>query len=228
MILSKNPHFALGSHDKNIVHGYKMMKLVTATFCLAAFLLMSSPAVYTAETGPIEQLKPAIDKLIAILSDDTLKGAAHKTERRKKIMTEISSIFDFREMSRRVLGSTWNTISAADKDYFTTQMTKLLENVYVGKLETYNGEKVDFVGERIKGKRAQVTTMIIEHEGAALPVHYIMQKENSTWMVYDINIEGVSLIRNYMEQFSSILRTENYEGLVKTLEEKNKSFSEGN
>ena len=202
------------------------MKLVMVTFCLAAVFLVFSPPVYAAEQGPTGQLQPIIDGVIAILTDDTLKGEAHKIERRKKIMEIVSTGFDFREMSRRVLGSTWNTISAEDKDKFTAQMTKLLENVYVGKLESYSGEKVEFVAERIKGKRAQVTT-IIEHEGAKLPVHYIMQQERETWMVYDINIEGVSLIKNYMEQFSSILRTEQYEGLVKIIEEKNKTFAEG-
>jgi phospholipid transport system substrate-binding protein len=104
-------------------------------------------------------------------------------------------------------------------------MTKLLENVYVGKLETYSGEKVEFVEERVKGNRAQVTTLI-EDQGVKLPVHYIMQKTGSKWMVYDINIEGVSLIRNYMEQFRSILRQNDYEGLVKIIEEKNLSFKE--
>lgn len=203
----------------------RIMKLLTAALCLAALFLMPL-SLHASEHGPTDQLKPIIDELIAILDDESLKGESHKKERRAKIMSVISIGFDFREMSRRVLGSTWNTISAEDRNYFTVQMTKLLENVYIGKLETYSGEKVDFVAERVKGKRAQVTTLV-EHEGSALPVHYIMQNENKSWMVYDINIEGVSLIRNYMEQFSSILRQEKYEGLLKTIEEKNKFFAEG-
>lgn len=213
--------------DNNNVNGYITMKLLIAAFCLVVFFQVSCPLVNGAERGPTQQLQPIIDGLIEILADDSLKGDANKIERRKKIMAVISSGFDFKEMSRRVLGSTWNTISAEDKDSFTALMTKLLENVYVGKLESYSGEKVDFIAERIKGKRAQVTT-IIEHEGVKLPVHYIMQQEHETWMVYDINIEGVSLIKNYMEQFSSILRQEKYEGLVKIIEEKNKTFTEGN
>jgi phospholipid transport system substrate-binding protein len=178
------------------------------------------------EHGPTEQLKPAIEELIAILGDESLQGAEYKEERRVKIMQAISSGFDFREMSRRVLGRTWNTIDDEQQDYFVVQMTKLLENVYIGRLETYSGETVEFVAERIKGKRAQVTTLI-EQDSVKFPVHYIMQKEHDRWMVYDINIEGVSLIRNYMEQFRSILRTEKYEGLIKIIEEKNLSFAEG-
>ena len=177
--------------------------------------------------GPTEQLKPALDNLIVIIEDESLKGPDHKTERRTLIMKEISNGFDFREMSRRVLGRTWNKITPEQQDYFVVQMTKLLENVYVGKLETYTGQTVEFVEERIKGNRAQVTTLI-EDEGVKLPVHYIMQKTGNKWMVYDINIEGVSLIRNYTEQFRSILRQKDYEGLIKVIEEKNLSFKENN
>lgn len=202
------------------------MKTLIAALCLAALIMSPSP-VPADNHGPTDQLKPIIDKLILILADESLQGKAHKTERREQIMTAISGGFDFREMSKRVLGRTWNTLSSKDQDYFVTQMTKLLENVYIGRLETYSGEEVEFVAERIKGKRAQVTTLI-ESEGAKLPVHYIMQKEHNTWMVYDINIEGVSLIRNYMEQFKSILRMDKYEGLLKNIEDKNQSFAEGN
>lgn len=198
-------------------------------FLLALLITLSliSPVgpLRAEEPGPSDQLKPTLDQLIAIIEDDALKGQSNKTERRSKIMAMISTGFDFREMSRRVLGRTWNDISDEQKDYFVKQMTKLLENVYVGKLETYTGQTVEFVDERIKGKRAQVTTLI-EDQGVKLPVHYIMQKETDKWMVYDINIEGVSLIRNYMEQFRSILRTEKYQGLIKIIEDKNKSFLE--
>ena len=166
-----------------------------------------------------------IEQLIEILDDEALKGDAQKEQRRSKIMNAIASGFDFREMSRRVLGKTWNELSEEERDYFVTQFTKLLENVYIGKLESYGGRTVDFVAERIKGKRAQVTTLI-PFEESKIPIHYIMQREIDKWMVYDINIEGVSLVRNYMEQFRTILRNQQYEGLIKTIEEKNKTFAE--
>lgn len=174
---------------------------------------------------PTEQLRPVLDKLISILADESLKGNENKKVRRSLIMEAICDGFDFREMSKRVLGSTWNTISAEEQDYFVAQMSKLLENVYIGKLEGYSGQTLEYVGERVRGDRAQVTTLV-ENEGVKLPVHYIMQLEGEVWMVYDINIEGVSLIRNYMEQFRSIIRQEQYAGLIKTIEEKNRFFAE--
>lgn len=203
------------------------MKTIRILLILSAVLFTGTWVQAAEAESPTEQLKPALDSLVDILKDESLKGDAKKAERRSLIMKEISSGFDFREMSQRVLGRPWNTITPEQQDYFVVQMTKLLENVYVGKLETYSGEKVEFVDERIKGNRAQVTTLI-EDQGVKLPVHYIMQKTGSKWMVYDINIEGVSLIRNYMEQFRSILRQNNYEGLIKIIEEKNLSFKEGN
>ena len=67
--------------------------------------------------------------------------------------------------------------------------------------------------------------LTIDNAGVKIPIHYIMRKSETRWMVYDINIEGVSPVRNYQEQFKSILRKDRYEGLVKVLEEKINSFS---
>ncbi len=173
--------------------------------------------------GPTEQLRPTLDSLIMMLADPELQGDVKKEERRKKIMEAIEEGFDFREMSKRVLGKTWRKISDSDREYFTKLMTELLENAYIGKLENYSGQKLEYVGEKVKGKKAQVSTFI-KNDGMKIPVHYIMKLNSQKWMVYDINIEGVSLIRNYMQQFKSIVRREKFEGLVKVLEEKNRSF----
>lgn len=191
-----------------------------STVILLLFLLVPFAV---AEVSPMEQLRPTLSELTSVLVDPELKGDENKEERRSKIMASITAGFDFREMSKRILGRTWNSISATEQDYFTEQMTKLLENVYIGKLETYSGQTIGYVGERIKGRRAQVSTLI-EDNGIQIPVHYIMTMKKGKWMVYDINIEGVSLVRNYMEQFKSIIRTEKFDGLIKVLEEKNKSF----
>jgi phospholipid transport system substrate-binding protein len=181
------------------------------------------PVQLLAVQGPMEQLRPTLSKLTSVLTDPALKGDEWKVERRARIMNSIKQGFDFTEMCQRILGGTWNDISPDQRIQFTELMTKLLENVYIGKLETYSGQTIGYVSERVKGQRAQVSTLI-EDNGLEIPVHYIMALENEKWMVYDINIEGVSLVRNYMQQFKSILRTEKFEGLIKVLEEKNKTF----
>lgn len=193
---------------------------------VVAVLVCLFPQIGFTEPGPTEQLRPTLSKLTGILADSALKGEEKKVERRAKIMDSIKEGFDFREMSKRILGSTWNSISPAEQDHFTQSMTKLLENVYIGKLENYSGQTIDYVGERVKGERAQVSTNV-EDNKQNIPVHYIMSLVKGRWMVYDINIEGVSLVRNYMEQFRSILRTEKFDGLIQVIEEKNRSFEKG-
>ena len=189
-------------------------------------LMFPVGCLWAAEQSPTADLKPVLEDLTAVLGDESLKGNGHLVERREKIMSLIKRGFDFREMSKRVLGKTWQEIDDKEKDNFTRLMTKLLENVYIGKLESYSGQKIEYAGESVKSDRAQVSTFL-DNNGVKIPIHYIMRKASESWMVYDINIEGVSLVRNYQEQFKAILRQDKYEGLVKVLEEKNRSFETG-
>ena len=187
-------------------------------FCSAVFTLPVSAA-----KSPTETIKPVLEELTQLLNTQSLQGDAHRDERRKKIMSTIKVGFDFQEMCKRILGRTWQEISPADREHFTALMTKLLENAYVGTLEDYHYKGIEYIDEKVQDDRAQVTTLV-EKGDVKLPVHYILQLTPRGWMVYDINIEGVSLVRNYMEQFRSILRTDNFQGLVKIIEEKNTTF----
>ncbi len=191
------------------------------------FLIFFASFVYVqASSGPTKQLRPVLGAILEALSDESLQGEAHKIVRREKIMQHVAKGFDFEEMSKRVLGRPWLDISQADKDQFIVLFTKLLENVYIGKLEAYSGQKVEYVGEKQKKDRAMVTT-IVEGTSQGLAINYIMINKDDSWMVYDINIEGVSLIRNYRQQFKSILKRDTFEGLLKELAEKNSSFDKG-
>ncbi len=193
---------------------------VAVLFCVMPVFAANSS---TPVAGPMDTLKPALTSLTNILLDKNLHGDKYRKERRQKIMAEVKKSFDFREMSKRVLGRTWRTISEEQRDEFTGLMTKLLENVYIGKFEAYEEQAgkygVKYIGELVKGGRAQVTTEV-EGGDRVLPVHYIMRLKNGVWRVYDINVEGMSLIRNYQEQFTSILRTEKFAGLVTTMKKK--------
>ncbi|MBU1140118.1 MAG: ABC transporter substrate-binding protein [Proteobacteria bacterium] len=191
---------------------------------LCLFFVLSGLPAALASLGPTEELKPTLNKIIDILADSSLSGIQHKEERRAKIMAIATQGFDFPEMAKLVLGKTWNTIDQQQQTHFEQLFTKLLENTYIGKLESYSGQEVKFQDERIKGDKAQVST-VVDNNGVAIPVHYVMLQKESSWKVYDINIEGVSLVRNFREQFKSILRKEKFDGLVKVIEEKNASFS---
>lgn len=202
----------------------KMKNILAVLLILLCFGLFRVPLGQTAE-GPTTQLKPTLKSLTDLLADESLKGDSHRTERRTRIMEAIKVGFDFQEMSRRILGRTWNEIQPVEQKQFTGQMIKLLENIYIGKLESYSGQQIEYLGERVKDKRALVSTTI-DNNGVKIPVHYILSLIGDRWMVYDINIEGVSLVSNYREQFKSILRKEKFAGLIKVLEEKNRGFEQ--
>ncbi|MEK6201828.1 MAG: ABC transporter substrate-binding protein [Desulfobulbaceae bacterium] len=147
--------------------------LLLLLFC--SFLPLSSAL---AVPGSTEQLRPTLDVLLDILLDPAIKGSEHKVERRAKIMGHVSQRFDFREMSQRVLGREWKNLSQKQQDYFQVLFTKLLENAYIGKFESYSGQEIQFVGERVKDDRAIVSTQI-ENNGQLIPVDYIMIKKKS-------------------------------------------------
>jgi len=197
-------------------------KLIVVLLVVLSLLLSLYPMVVFA--GPTAQMKPTLDEVLGVLVDVELKGDEHKIERRAKVMKIIKKRFDFREMSRRVLGKTWEEISIDDQNYFTKLMTTLLENVYIGKLESYAGQEIEYVAEKIKKDRALVST-IIENNNQKIPMHYILINKDSQWKVYDINIDGVSLVKNYRQQFKSVLKRGKFAGLVKELEQINKDLA---
>lgn len=188
-------------------------------FCVSGFSFASS------STTPTDELKPTLDRIMAIITDPVFEGIENKVVRRTKIMAIAENGFDFRLMSKMSLGKVWKKIDANQREYFQQLFTKLLENAYIGKLEDYTGQVTKYQGERIKGKKAEVRTLMMNN-GVALPVNYIMVNNDSGWQVYDIKIEGVRLLRNYKAQFKSIVRKEKFDGLVKVLEEKNASFAQ--
>ena len=171
---------------------------------------------------PTAQMKPFIDKVMSILEHADFKKDP-KCIICKRLIDISRERFDFHEMSKRVLGRTWRKLDKKQQEEFVDLFTRLLQYAYIGKLEQYTGQKIIFKGQRIKGKRAQVQTEIADGQ-QSIAVSYIMLLEGDQWMVYDVIIEGVSLVRNYMEQFREILRKQKYAGLIKQIEGKVKQL----
>lgn len=194
--------------------------------CVMFFLGICASNVHAVAKGPTQQLQPILERLIEIIQEPELQGEKNREKRRGIVMEVVKKRFDFREMSKRVLGRTWRDITDEEREKFVTQMIKLLENNYIGQLENYSGQTVEYVDERIRSGRAQVSTLV-KNNGNTYPVYYVLLKDEGNWMVYDVNIEGVSLIRNYRAQFKSILHEEKFEGLLRIIEEKNQSFQSG-
>lgn len=177
---------------------------------------------------PKDIVNKTTDKIIEILKDKELKKPNKTQERRTAIRKVITEIFDFEEMSKRSLAVHWQKRTAVEKREFVSLFTDLLERSYVKKIESYTNEKIIYLDERIDGDTALVRSKIITTRNLEVPIDYRMMKKENKWVVYDVVIEGVSLINNYRTQFNKIIRQYSYEDLVKRMKNKQEEelFSE--
>ena len=192
------------------------MKPALRLVCLLCALAVV-PAAHGAGPGPTEQLRRAIDRVLRVLEDPALKGEARAAERRHALRQIADEIFDFDEMARRAMGQHWRSLTAAQRTEFVQVFSDLLERAYTSKIELYRGEKIQYPGERVEGDLATVSTRIVTKNGTEVPVDYRTLRRGDRWRVYDVSIEGVSLVANYRTQFNSIIRTSSYEELLKKM-----------
>jgi phospholipid transport system substrate-binding protein len=184
-----------------------------------SILLLVQP-VWVAAGVPGDQVRQTTDKLLAILKDPQLKGESKKNERRDKLKELIYQRFDFTEMAKRSLGSEWRRRSTEEQKEFVKLFTGLLERAYLDQLESYSGEKIQYLKEREDDNYAQVETKIIDKKGQEFSVNYRLHNRNGDWKVYDVVIEEISLVNNYRAQFKRALAKSPYENLVNRMKEK--------
>lgn len=184
-----------------------------AALALALWLL---PALSTAG-APTEQIRGTIDRTIGILKDPALSGKDKKEERRDLLRKEIEPAFDFQEMSKRSLGANWRDRTPEERDRFIGLFRELLENSYLGKIESYRGEEIRYGKETVDGPYAQVKTFVVTTRGQEIPVDYRLFSDGGRYRVYDVVIEGISLVNNYRSQFNSILQKSSFAELMEKL-----------
>jgi len=175
----------------------------------------------TAAAGvPTDQLRGAVDRVLKTLEDPGLKGEGKVVERRVAVRKIANEIFDFGEIAKRSMARHWQPLSEAQRNEFVGLFADLLERSYISKIETYGGEKIQYTAERVDGEYATVSTKIVTKNGTEVPVDYRMIKRSDRWLVYDVSIEGVSLVSNYRTQFNKIIQTSSYNELVSKLKNK--------
>jgi phospholipid transport system substrate-binding protein len=186
---------------------------------LTAGVARDAAARDAASTGtPTEQLRARVERVVTILEDPQLK--AKPAARRAALRTAATDIFDFTEITRRSLGRHWQTMSQAEREDLVGLMTALLERSYLGRIEQYSGERIVFAGETAEADLATVRTRLVSKGGIETPVDYRLYKVGDRWLVYDVAVEGVSLVANYRAQFNKIIQTSSAQGLVERLRAK--------
>ena len=183
-------------------------------------LLLSGVAAQPAVAGgATEAMKSTIDEVLKIVQDKELKQPGRAEERRKRLEQVVGDRFDYQEMSRRALGAPWNTLSDKDKQEFVGLFQTLLTSSYADKVETYSGEGVQYLNERMEKDFAEVRTKVLTGK-TEIPLDYRLLNKGADWLVYDVVVDGVSLVSNYRGQFSKILRASNFADLLDQLRKK--------
>lgn len=199
----------------------------TCTFsviCLTLVLFLMPAATIIAQADepsePRRVLQQGIDAVLKDLSDPALRTPDGRDAVLRRVENTISTLFDFRELSARSVGADWKNFTPDQQNRLVENFTTLLRETYLEKFDTYNGEKVDFVNEIIStnGKRAEIQTTISMKDNV-VPIAYRLIKKES-WAVYDVNIEGVSLVQNFRSQFQSVLMKGDAEELIRLVAQK--------
>lgn len=192
-----------------------------ATSGMACLLLLLSMVVAEPAVagGATEAMKSTIDEVLRVIQDKELKQPARAEERRKRLEQVVGDRFDYPEMSRRALGASWNTLADKDKQEFVALFQTLLTNSYADKVETYSGEGVQYLNERVDKEFAEVRTKVLTGK-TEIPLDYRLLNKGVEWRVYDVVVDGVSLVSNYRGQFTKILRSSSYADLVDQLRKK--------
>jgi phospholipid transport system substrate-binding protein len=192
-----------------------MHRLVTLSFSLAVAALMLLPSGSPASTRAIDEVKTTVDNVLDVLKDK----AAPLQQRRDRIRQLVRGRFDFELMSQSTLGRQWNKASREEKDTFIGLYSKLLEATYVGRIEEYTDERIKYDSEKVRGDKALVETKIVT-DSVEIPIDYKLVQTASGWKVYDVVIEGVSLIRNFRSSYGTIVDNEGFSGLFARMETK--------
>jgi phospholipid transport system substrate-binding protein len=187
----------------------------------AVIVLMVFPAA-AASMEPMAVLKAPIDNVIAILNDPQYKAAGTRVAQRDEIWKNVQAMFDFDEISRRTVARNWRDFTDAEKAAFTDVFARFLGNTYIDKIQgEYHNEQIVYNEQNFHSDTyAEVKTTIVR-ETLEIPVNYRMRKGgDGQWKVYDVIVEGVSLVKNYRTQFASILRKEKPAQLIERLDKK--------
>jgi phospholipid transport system substrate-binding protein len=170
--------------------------------------------------APLDTVKTNVNGVLDVLRDPKLKGEAGKKAKEQRIEAAADKLFDYVELSKRTLGLNWNKLSPEQRKEFVELYRTILKDAYVEKITAYTNEQVNFTKEVSLSETTMEVQSVIVSKGGETPIYYRVMKKDNEWKVYDVVIEGVSLIGNYRTQFREILGNNPPEKLIETLRKK--------
>ena len=196
--------------------GIAMLALTAAIALSLAPSRLITPA--RADDDPMPVVKTTVDQALGVLRDTSTPLA----QRQDKLRQIVAQTFDFTEMSKSALGYHWKQLTPQQQKEFTDAFIAFIEDSYLSKINDYRGQQVAFKGARNDGPQyAQVNTDIVQPNGGdPIHVNYLLLKEDSTWKIYDVAVDSISIIANYRNQFNRVMNNKGYDTLIKDLKSK--------
>jgi len=204
-----------------------MVKHNACVIVMSLILLFALSSVHGAWAGPpTDQLREGVERVLTILRDPELAGEKKADQRKTAINKVAGEIFDFDEMAKRSLGQHWDQRTPAEREEFGRLFTELIQRSYVSKVDQHGGAtKMTYRGETVDDDYAVVRTTIPLAHGNEMPLDYRMHNTSDRWQVYDLSMDGISLVANYRSQFNKIIRTSSYAALVAKFKSNQAEFS---
>jgi phospholipid transport system substrate-binding protein len=168
---------------------------------------------------PTDLVRQTTDQVLKILEDPQLQDTANQAQRQERLHQMANQAFDWQEMAKRALARHWRERTAPQQQEFVSLFRDLVERTYMNRLENATQEKQDiqYMGEQIEGSRAAVKTNVITKRNQQVPIEYRLHKVNGGWKIYDVLVEGISLVNNYRSQFDRIISSSSYSDLVQKM-----------
>ncbi len=170
--------------------------------------------------APTDQLRAAAEKVVQILDDPALQAEARAPERQAAVRAALIDLFDFAEVSRRALARHWRALSDPERAEFVALFRAFLDRTYLPQIRLYQGERIQFVGESVDGDFAAVQARVATRRGQEAAVIFRLHRPGERWLIYDVSVEGISLVGNYRAQFDQIIQRTSYQALVSRIKQK--------
>ena len=194
---------------------------------VSCFLILAAIPALADGDQPIEALQKGVDEGLRVLQDQKFKDAKLKDAQQQKLGIIFQQLFDFREFSRRVLAANWKNFSPYQREVFVRVFTEFLSKFYLGKLqEKYKDESLIYVGQELTTPTRALVNIQVVWKGQKIPVDLRMVKRKGLWKIYDIQVLGISAVRNYRAQFKSLLSKETPDQVIERLKQKIKQIEQ--
>ena len=197
-----------------------MLRITKSLVIIAGMMLLLCGKAWAAPSTAMTTLQSSVESILGILKDPAYKDSEKRVPLRAQIEKKVRDVFDFTEFSARTVGRNWPAFTADQKNRFDKAFSQLLLITYLDKIQGYNGEQVVYTGETMSSKkdRAEIQTIVTLADKKQVPVAYRMMLKNNRWVVYDVIIENVSLIKNYRSQFQDVLNRGTPDQLIEKVE----------